>query len=596
MSNFLAQALRRLATNNSRDSSPERDSHRPSSEPSSPMPPVITASTSSLDTVEQHQAYLRLTRAPCTPQGLLPRPSSGQLAQLLQLQHLRTSSPQREIRGPPSRSWSIPLSSPPISNNSFYEGSADEVATSPSLCVGNTKTAVGALVASFQREEEDYLPLMDDQSSVAASPSSLARPYPFVRTNPSTQDKINDSFASNAALLPAQQCQRYDWTAIADEGQEVVLSMMADHHTQVSGLSRAVSEDQDEIVDDSSLRIRKQVNQRKVKEGLILAIVERIQDDLELLKQVEEMEWPLTKTPVEQDGLLTGIPKSHREKVKQKIHLILNELDTAHPEEFILVSPTQIHQFAETHEDLRHALSFFHTLVHMALTPQEREHETGRWNMLPGLRDALGILPPESPPRGGDTSVFSLPSDSTPMTSNVSVATTITTAAAAEQARYHNGLAIRRTIQSVSSCLQHLSQVCQQVISVHATKEIKRVYTDLLAIGSQDLKAVVDAFELDAIIRTVSRDDDDQVHPILPPPNVLRPHPDWFSPTTLDMESTYEEFPNDPNEYDDLRRQMGSTEYGDDYEEREGAPKHPDCREVENMGPNYYQRKETNAV
>jgi hypothetical protein len=304
---------------------------------------------------------------------------------------------------------------------------------------------------------------------------------------------------------------------------------------------------------------------------------------------------------------------------------------------------------------LREALFFCRTAVQMAVPVSEKEQgfdkmsiePQGRWQFLDGLRATIGIIPPESPEtvRGGDTSVFSLPSDSaeTPMASNVSLTTTITSAVttpfkdrARRQKSAPNGLQLRRTIEILSTILHKMAVACVGLsninsepwnlgaeASIRLTEDIKRNYLQLLAVKQEDVKALVNAFELYlpplTITREVSTDAEDDDFPpqgsqamtqILPPPPVLmRAAPSWvhsrvqvledtdsrvlpapcnrrtsrtpyresdlFSPATDDMQ-TKNSIERDDNgymeEYDDLRRTVGSNDYCDDEECRDGPP------------------------
>lgn len=177
------------------------------------------------------------------------------------------------------------------------------------------------------------------------------------------------------------------------------------------------------------------------------------------------------------------------------------------------------------------------------------------WKCLPELRSALGIVPPESPPtvRGGDTSLFSLPGESgvdTPHTSNVSVATSITSVNPfsprhrAQGVRpqlilQQDGLQMRHTIESFTSLLQKISINCRQLkmlkgcktsceatdhapapqTYVKACEEMKQNYLQLLGIPKEDLKALMEAFKLELVspqsslmtlTREVSEDEDER--------------------------------------------------------------------------------------
>jgi hypothetical protein len=344
-------------------------------------------------------------------------------------------------------------------------------------------------------------------------------------------------------------------------------------------------------------------------------------------------------------------------------------------------SPSQVPGNAETHDDLREALFFCRTAVQMAVPESEKNQHfdkmsiepQGRWQFLDGLRATIGIIPPESPEtvRGGDTSVFSLPSDSaeTPMTSNVSLTTTITSAVTTprndrrrNQKSAPNGLQLRRTIEILSTILHKMAVACVGLskinsepwnlgaeASIRLTEDIKRNYLQLLAVQQEDVKALVNAFELYlpplAITREVSKDDEDDYPPqsssqamtqILPPPPLLmRAAPSWvhsriqvlddtdsrvvpapcnrrmsrtppyresdlFSPATDDMQTKNSVEHDDDGymeEYDDLRRTVGSNDYCDDEECRDGPEERdgPDEREGHDAKVNDFSRALANC-
>lgn len=159
----------------------------------------------------------------------------------------------------------------------------------------------------------------------------------------------------------------------------------------------------------------------------------------------------------------------------------------------------------------------------------------------------MGILPPQSPDtvRGGGTSLFSLPGESvadTPHTSNVSLATSITSANPRSSSMkpqlilQQDGLQLRHTTAIVSSLLQKLNISCQQLNSLNASsinkkaktyvracEEIKQNYLQMLAIEKGDFRALMEAFHLDllspkvtttiSLVREVSTDEEDQLVP-----------------------------------------------------------------------------------
>jgi hypothetical protein len=133
----------------------------------------------------------------------------------------------------------------------------------------------------------------------------------------------------------------------------------------------------------------------------------------------------------------------------------------------------------------------------------------------------------------------------------------------------------------------------QMETSVRITKDIKRHYQQLMGVDHSMLQSLMDAFELEIapppLFKLVSNDEADEVEDIVfPPPRVIRNNfpktqtpgarsfgsstHDLFSPQTLDMLSTeVRQVPTVvPEEYDDLRRQVGSVDYDDEEEMREG--------------------------
>ena len=170
------------------------------------------------------------------------------------------------------------------------------------------------------------------------------------------------------------------------------------------------------------------------------------------------------------------------------------------------------------------------------------------WAPLPGFRSSLGLNEePQSPQtiRGGDTSLFSLPSDSandnTPHTSNVSMATTITTVVSPQnngsnmykkrqQQSYftsgdkENDLGsfqnIRKTFESLAKLLSKLEATCRDINSNKTEsreskiiESLEKIYLEFLNIPSADLKTIVNSFEMELFeprnyVRTVSNDED----------------------------------------------------------------------------------------
>jgi hypothetical protein len=491
-----------------------------------------------------------------------------------------------------------------------------------------------------KKQHPPMSPISTNSSILLGSPSSLARPYLLAKNNAklarSSDDLLNKSSSSAAGLIPRdyeQQQERYDFGHVSNEAPAAVAPATAEDvvgytdvvyahpsdQTHVSAMSNSIpehgalyggggnrsrsvnddddddEEDDEEASDivyqqgvttphmDGALLRQKVQNQRRLREELVLAVVERLQDDVQLVADVEAIghaavvmaDW-FAQTPLDCPGILTGFSLEQRKTILRHVTSVLDEMNVACPEDFFL-SPSQVPGFAETHHDLCEALCFCLALVQMAI-PQEEQNideyhrEQGKWKLLPGLRTTLGIVPPDTPPEhhqrgrgGGDTSVFTLPSDSadTPMTSNVSITTTIESVSRNMSSssflrplkHQPNGLQIRRTIEIVSTLVQRLSVACRALAdmsslqtekSVRITKDIKNTYLQLIAMDHCDLRALVDAFELELsslssrpsmfITNLISTDADDeqQLHgagaaaapsggcSIIPPPNLER--------------------------------------------------------------------------
>ena len=258
------------------------------------------------------------------------------------------------------------------------------------------------------------------------------------------------------------------------------------------------------LSNDAVLQQRKQWHQRRAREDLFLAIFERLQDDLDSVYEIDRQEGELVVC-AGAEGLLTGLLPATRSRIVGILSQLLLEMEVT--DELFLSSPTDIAAVAVPHCHLRDTLQFCLQLVRVApVLPPPFGDSHRRWRLVPGVKASLGLIP-ESPPteqRGGDTSVFSLPCDDsaeTPMTSNVSLSTTITTrspdfrGAAPLSQQQHPALDVRRAIARVSSLLDRLSALLLRDDEL-PVQELKRVYTAVHGLDATALKAAVEAFEL----------------------------------------------------------------------------------------------------
>ena len=131
---------------------------------------------------------------------------------------------------------------------------------------------------------------------------------------------------------------------------------------------------------DKELVRRKSQNQRQEKEKLLLQVVARLRDNVDLVADVGAAASSSTaalgswfvETPLGTDNLLTGFSTEQRNKLLGSIDSILKELDLAQPEEFF-VSPSKVPSMATTHDTLHQALYFCKALVMSAIPQSEKE-------------------------------------------------------------------------------------------------------------------------------------------------------------------------------------------------------------------------------
>ena len=280
------------------------------------------------------------------------------------------------------------------------------------------------------------------------------------------------------------------------------------------------------VQSDRSIQLRKARSQNRVKEELIISALERLQDDLQLVSDVENLlqlgmychninpsqqtqrpahlqqssmyDW-FVSTPMDKEGILTGFTDVKRYAILDKIDFLIHEYIDSNSLEMAETLP---------HPSLRDALLFCTLLVKMAIPESEKEdsslqgtEDIGHWRFTAGLREVIGLtsLDGSATPLcdqyegGGDASFFSLPDDDrndncdTPMTSNVSIgASTLTTivrdqhgvprpafgtsiALNQHQQKHYNGLYLRQAIQLFTTGIQKMSTACHQLLELKGT-------------------------------------------------------------------------------------------------------------------------------
>eukprot|EP00522_Entomoneis_paludosa_P001352 CAMPEP_0172474852 /NCGR_PEP_ID=MMETSP1065-20121228/69570_1 /TAXON_ID=265537 /ORGANISM="Amphiprora paludosa, Strain CCMP125" /LENGTH=760 /DNA_ID=CAMNT_0013233043 /DNA_START=1831 /DNA_END=4113 /DNA_ORIENTATION=- len=420
--------------------------------------------------------------------------------------------------------------------------------------------------SSFLGQSPSSITRKSLDTSLAASPSSLMG-HKFLETSTVPHPigaRGDSSTSSRVGLIPAdkREHQGYDFglleeaetsnfaeVVLADASDQTHISAMslslpdADKHGYDEFPSIAEDEDYDDSADES-LQSRNIENQRRSREDLVLAAVERLQDDIQLVSQVEEGGIAITKemndwfvkTEVEKEGILTGFTLENRKALSTRLAAVLNEMNSmAQPEDYLVLSPSELPRYSETHTDLYQALSFCRSLVHMAIPPLEQKESMqnpcfqGKWKIDDTLYKAMSLIPasPDTTKRyGGDSSVFTLPSADTPMTSNLSVSSAHK-GWSSEKRVHAESAQVRKTIEIVATLVEKLSVACRQWLesgsstehSVKVTRDIKRHYLQLVGISYDDLSALVHAFDLvkessttcpmPSIAPLVSNDEDD---------------------------------------------------------------------------------------
>ena len=504
----------------------------------------------------------------------------------------------------------------------------------------------------YQRLEDE------DQSSTMdfAQPNELHH-HPSCWTETS-----ETSFSSHDGLVVDDEpSRRYNFDPILVQLNDVS-AISGGNMTDQSSLQSIIDRDEDDE-DADLLLTRKRWNQQSSrKQRLVLNCLERILANglllLPLDKVTENQGCDHAHHDTEGLGTSFSFSEPHKRQIQYHLRTILTEMDTARPEEFFL-SPTHMEEYGETHSELKHAMEFVLQLLEL-----EPDAAHSSWELKYEARTLLGleVLPEskflvwgpgvtnlwllslflavccrnthETPYclsipelwyagpdtiRGGDTSLFSLPEESiTPHTSNLSMATTITSKPPSPANHQAHKTSLRRTLDILGLLVHKLSSACQKLVvdpsnsnkkkkkvtaqtTIRATEEMKRIYLTIMAIPNCDLILVSDAFYptgiMPPLIRTVSldedtpgeggplpqvcvlprihADDDDKENDEEPRLNLLNSFDDFAAskhdgPTRIMMDDYYE---------DDLRRTVGSNDYDDSNNDTRDLPPDDDSEE-----------------
>mmetsp|Transcript_17166 Transcript_17166/g.24153 ORF Transcript_17166/g.24153 Transcript_17166/m.24153 type:complete len:824 (+) Transcript_17166:144-2615(+) len=398
------------------------------------------------------------------------------------------------------------------------------------------------------------------------------------------EDSVN-SFSSGVGLVEEnamrnQEAYNFEPIIICHDIKDFTTSNSDDHPANVSGISQSTAPHHESVGEDSrddyaihdehqfysspieekgidGVIIRRQgsCQAELKKEQLILELIQRVQGDEQLVTDI--LRDQNASNILHGEGLLTGYSPAKRQMMMRKIQNILTEMDNTHQEEYFM-SPSQIPTFSEAHTGLRKALAFIQSILKTAIRNIERNkisfggfgklaagwtiespsmdaRHRYRSDSIFWLRKNLGIDDKkENPctPRGGDTSVFSLPSDetaTTPHTSNVSMNSSITSKRSYEPSSpsRRETLRLRQTLIIAITVVQRLTLACDKLVTknptelIGATEEIKANYLELMVLSKTDLAALLKACLPEVrqfpISRVVSDDTDQDMNFALPP-------------------------------------------------------------------------------
>eukprot|EP00536_Pseudo-nitzschia_multiseries_P016392 jgi/Psemu1/299253/fgenesh1_pm.1098_\ len=282
-------------------------------------------------------------------------------------------------------------------------------------------------------------------------------------------------------------------------------------------------------VDDGALLLAKAQNQRQRKENLLRSTFQRLQNSMDVLKEL------YSQSTVD-NSMFLGMGKEGVARVYRCLESALpisEEIDSSAARKGAITFFMSVLENTEGFSICTNGQSSKYYIPGSTLSEP-------RWIPVPGFRSSLGLEEePQSPPsiaRGGDTSLFSLPSDSandtTPHTSNVSITSTLTTIVSPEKYESDRNkvkLSSRKTIESLARLLHGLEASCVCLDSGTTTaeksmviKNIQCIYLDLINLPAVDLEQILDQFQMNyarqlALVRTVSRDQGNTLPLLFPP-------------------------------------------------------------------------------
>ena len=360
----------------------------------------------------------------------------------------------------------------------------------------------------------DFNPITKE--GIRSDPERKSFNTPRLLSLPKYNDELNLSAISNSHHQNDFQSIN---TSLADTIEE------EEEYQEIPMYYQALANDvpAENIISDDDYVLAKFGNQRNDKEHLLRYTFERLQDCLDLVRELFPQDSSDNLFFLGHAKMESGV------EYYRRLQALLLEI-----------------QDGASCKIQREAILFFMSILHKKSAFSNKMggvNSEFHWVPRLGFRCSLGLYEePQSPQtiRGGDTSLFSLPSDSandnTPHTSNVSLATTITTVVspdkygsesykqqkrsnfASSNEDHDNRQEIRKTIESLARLLYKLEEICRglKFEGSCASKHIQNVqdiYLELLNISATNLRVIVNSFEAgfserQNIKRAISHDQD----------------------------------------------------------------------------------------
>eukprot|EP00978_Attheya_sp_CCMP212_P020787 scaffold60058_cov47-Attheya_sp.AAC.1 len=293
---------------------------------------------------------------------------------------------------------------------------------------------------------------------------------------------------------------------------------------------------------DNQILQRKHQNQSKRKEEMLSGLIQRLEDNLALVAAIEGNQ-SSTKIHNNHDAFFGGYDTGTRAEILANLRLIVKEIEAENTTDCIVAHPhATISEMHSTHFELRKALLFVQkvlesstshlvSLLHedskglindgshkksselsICFSQHAQGQELMRWMPTESLRRSIGLGHiNEAIVEGGDTSLFSLPSETTtPNKTVLSVEDNSSQLAnipsTTEGFGKNTSSHLCTTIVTIATVSRKINLATEKLIdfknnssleSIDATQEIKRGYLELMRMNTADINALFHAFALE---------------------------------------------------------------------------------------------------